>query len=296
MKTRQHLLMIPLICMFATFFLAGQKCEALESTSAPDTKWELDDIDNGEEATPRPTANASDKKPQKKPAKADATKKPLRTKYHFVMRRNTKETISLDSTVLKSPIKWSVSNRKIVRIISKSNKKCKVRLLKNGKATIKAKAKNATLQLKITVKSGTAFTKAWCKQWVKDYITKDMSSKDKLIAASSFITASGIFRYGSTSKPEDVISKKMGTCVSGGKLLVEMCKAMGFKAKLRFAAKDKMSRYPAFIRFASQHHNVEVKIKGKKYYIDGTPGLGVVYLCTSKKTVYSRNMLDAIPW
>lgn len=279
MKTKQHLLIISFICAVTAFALPGPDCASSEPTP-----------------NPSPTANVPEKKPQKKPAKTEATNKPLRTKYHFVMRRNAKETISLDSSVVKGPIKWSVSNRKIVRISSKNTKKCKVRLLKNGKAIIKAKAENVTLQFKITVKSGTAFTKAWCRQWVKDYITKKMSNKDKLIAASSFITASGIFCYGNTSKPEDVISKKMGTCVSGGKLLVEMCKTMGFKAKLRFAAKDKMSRYPTFMIFASQHHNVEVKIRDKKYYIDGTPGSGVVYLCTSKKTIYSWNMLDAIPW
>lgn len=295
MKIRQHLLTVSFICAVSAFALPGPDCSSSEPTPASHSQWVLDEIDNGEEPSPTPSLapNTTEKSPQN--AKAESTK-PLRTKYHYVMRNNTKETIFLDSSAVKGPIKWSVSNKKIANIVSKNTKKCRVRLLKNGKATIKAKAKNVTLQFKITVKSGTAFTKAWCRQWVKDYITKKMSSKDKLIAASSFITASGIFRYGSTSKPEDVLSKKMGTCVSGGKLLVEMCKAMGFKAKLRFAAKDKMSRYPAFIRFASQHHNVEVKIKGKKYYIDGTPGSGVVYLCTSKKTVYSWNMLDAIPW
>ncbi len=214
--------------------------------------------------------------------------------HNAVMRRGVKEDIKLAK--ISGFVKWSTSNKKVIKIVSKKKKKCIVHPLKNGKATITAKTKDIKIRFRITVKSGTAFVRAWCKQWVRDYITDDMSNRDKLICASAFLTVSGKFHYGNTSKPEDVISKRMGTCVSGGYLLVQMCKAMGFKAKLRFAAKDKMSRYPAGIVFASQHYNVEVKMKGKKYYVDGTPGVGTVYLCTSKKPIYSWSILDSIPW
>ena len=61
---------------------------------------------------------------------------------------------------------------------------------------------------------------------------------------------------------------------------------MGYKAKCRFAAKDKMSRYPQGIMFGSDHHNVQVKVKGKTYYVDGNPGMPMVYLTTSKKPIY----------
>lgn len=68
-------------------------------------------------------------------------------------------------------------------------------------------------------------------------------------------------------------------------------KNMGFTAKLRFAAKDNMSRYPGGVVFASQHHNVKVKIGGKTYYVDGTPESMFVYLSSETEPVFFATSL-----
>ena len=113
-----------------------------------------------------------------------------------------------------------------------------------------------------------------------------MDFKEKLILASAYVVSNNN-SYGNTSEPEDVITTGVGNCVSGGKLVACLCQTMGFNAKVRFAANDDMSRYPANIVFMDQHHNVEVEVDGRKYYIDGTPGGMMFYLSTKKKTLYS---------
>lgn len=185
----------------------------------------------------------------------------------------------------KGKVKWSSSNQDVAKILSKNNTECEVMPLKDGRATITARADNITIKYKVAVETGKKFLDAWCRQWVKDNITQDMDVKEKLILASAYVVSNNN-RYGSTSEPEDVITTGTGTCVSGGKLVAALCEAMGYDAKVRFAAKDDMSRYPPGVIFMEQHYNVEVKAGGKKYYIDGTPGGLVVYLCTKKKTLY----------
>ena len=198
-----------------------------------------------------------------------------------------KEYKYMFTVALKGKVTWSVSNKKIIKIFEHKDNVCKFLALKDGKATLTAKSKNGKdkCKFKITVKSGDAFVKAWCKQWVKDNITKKMDFKKKLIAASAYVVSTN-FQYGNTSKPEDVITSGVGNCISGGKLVAAMCEAMGYKAKVRFAAKDDMSRYPNGVIFMKQHYNVEVTVKGKKYYIDGTPGSMGVYLCTKRKQLF----------
>lgn len=203
--------------------------------------------------------------------------------YQSIVRKDYK--CWLQAVNANGKVKWSTSNKKVVKILSKNNQECEVMPLKDGKATITAKADNITIEYKLIVKSGKNFLNAWCKQWVKDHITEDMDFKEKLILASAYVVSNNN-SYGNTSEPEDVITTGIGNCVSGGKLVACLCQAMGFDAKVRFAANDDMSRYPANIIFMEQHHNVEVDVDGKKYYIDGTPGGMMFYLCTKKKTLY----------
>lgn len=186
----------------------------------------------------------------------------------------------------KGKVKWTVGDKKILKIVKKSNEECTVKALKDGKTYVRATAKNMAVTFKVTVKSGKAFIKAWSKQWAETYAADDMSDKEKLIFASSYLTTNGGFTYGNSSDPLVLLTKGYGTCVGGAKLLVYMCQAMGYKAKVRFAAKDKMSRYPQGVFFGEDHYNVEVTVNGKKYYIDGTPGSGCTYLSTSKKPIY----------
>jgi len=241
---------------------------------------------------------AADQEPVQEPASEetleDETEQTERkTEAKIVMCAGKKENLFIENA--KGSVKWSVGNKKILQILKQTNKKCRVKALKDGKTYVKASAQNGTITYKVTVKSGKAFVKAWCRLWTETCITDDMGDKEKLITASAFITSSGMFTYGDTYEPEDVLTEGIGTCVSGGRLLVYMCQAMGYEAKLRFAAKDDMSRYPSGVIFASQHYNVEVNVNGKKYYIDGTPGCGFVYLSTSKKPIYCQILGMEIP-
>lgn len=195
-----------------------------------------------------------------------------------------KGTLGIENA--EGSVKWSVDDGDILQIVKKTNKICRVKALKDGKTTVRASAKNITVTYKVTIKSGKAFVKAWCRLWAETHITDDMGDKDRLIIASSYITTFGAFSSGDTYEPEDLLNKGVGNCVSGGKLLVYMCQAMGYEAKLRFAAKDDMSRYPQGVIFASQHYNVEVRLNGRRYYIDGMPGSGFTYLSTGKKPIY----------
>lgn len=182
-------------------------------------------------------------------------------------------------------VEWSSSNENVIKFLSKHKKKCKIKALKDGRAELTAKADNITIRYKMVVKSGKEFFNAWCKQWVKDCIAEDMDFKEKLILASAYVVSNNN-SYGNTSEPEDVITSGVGNCVSGGRLVAGLCEAMGYDAKVRFAAGDDMSRYPAGVIFMEQHYNVEVTVDGRKYYIDGTPGSMMVYLSTKKKNLY----------
>lgn len=204
------------------------------------------------------------------------------TTNNFVVRKGSKYMFTAQ---MKGKINWSVDNKKILKIYKKKNGICYVKMLKEGKAILIAKSKRDKYKFKLTIRSGDAFVKAWCRQWVKDNIRKDMNFKDKLILASAYVVSTN-FQYGNASKPEDVITNGVGTCVSGSKLVAAMCQAMGYKAKVRFAAEDNMSRYPAGVVFMKQHYNVEVTVKGRKYYIDGTPGTMGVYLSTKKEPLF----------
>ena len=146
-----------------------------------------------------------------------------------------------------------------------------------------------------------AFLKSWCKDIGGLIKSENASPYDQVIVAAIYISSR--LKYGSASGAFDALKKGQGTCVSGNALLAELLKNMGFKAKLRFAAKDKMSRYPSGIIFAREHHNVRVTIEGKTYYVDGTPGSMIVYLSDETKPVFYATsmfgdwtvMLDNIP-
>lgn len=224
------------------------------------------------------TNSNTDKKEQ---TDGETVKKPIKQTVTCILTKGMKETFYLN---MDGKIKWSVRNKKIAKLTKKNNKKCTIKALKNGTTTITAKTATQTLTIKVSVKSGNSFVNAWCKDWVKKYISKDMSKYDKVLLASYYMNI--CYDYGQTSSVKDVIVKKKGTCVSGGKLLTKLLNKMGFTAKLRFAAKDNMARYPQGIYFASQHHNVQVKINKKSYYVDGTPATGFIYLSSSKKPLY----------
>lgn len=191
-------------------------------------------------------------------------------------------------------VTWKSKNKKIASV----NKKGKVTAKKKGTTYITATCGGKTYRCKVIVLSDSAFLKKWCKAWAKTYTTKDMSPYEKAIRASSYVTHT--FKYGNTGSAVDVLKTGKGTCYSGGLLVAALLKNMGIKASVRYAMKDKKSRYPAGIIFYAQHYNVCVKIKGKKYYVDGTPGLLFCYMSSSKKPIYYSvpifgTVLDLLP-
>ena len=177
-------------------------------------------------------------------------------------------------------VKWKSSNKKIATVSSTGKVKAKT----IGKATVTAICNNKQYKCKIVVLSNETFVKKWCKSIAKELKREYKNPYDRVLAAADYISTT--FHYGRAKNNFEVLKKRVGTCYSGNKLLVEILKAMGYKAKLRFAAKDNMSRYPAGVFFMSEHYNVLVKIKGKKHFVDGTPGAGFIYMSTTKKPIY----------
>lgn len=210
-------------------------------------------------------------------AAVTAAKPKLNTKkmYFYV---GGKFTLRLENA--SGTVKWSSSNKKVATV-SKSGK---VKAKATGKATIKAKYKNKVYKCKVIVLSNDKFVSTWCKSLGKQIKKGYKNPYDRVLAATCYVMEN--FQYGNSGSNFEVLTKGRGTCYSGNKLLVQILKSMGYKAKLRFAAKDNMSRYPSNVFFMKQHYNVLVKIKGKKYYVDGTPGTGFFYMSTSKKPIY----------
>ena len=182
-------------------------------------------------------------------------------------------------------VTWSTANPDIATVSTKG----KVKAKKKGETTLIAKNKGKKYKCKIVVISDKKFMSKWCKQWVKDYIVPGASSFDKVIIAGLYINT--YIKYGRAEDALDVLKKGQGTCVSANKLFVEMLKAMGFDAKIRFAANDDMSRYPAGIAFMKEHHNVKVKINNKWYFTDATPGTPILYISSKKEPVYYAGAL-----
>ena len=179
-------------------------------------------------------------------------------------------------------IKWSSSNPKVASV----SKKGLITGKKLGKAYIIAQYKNSKIKFQVKVLSPKKYTKATIKEIAKNIKKETKSPYLRVIYAA--IMVSSKTAYGSGSRNSfDVLTKRKGTCVSGNQLVADIIKAMGYKAKVRFAARDNMKRYPKGVYFYNQHHNVQVKIKGKTYYVDGTPGAGFVYLSSSKKPLFS---------
>ncbi len=177
-------------------------------------------------------------------------------------------------------VKWRTSNKAIATV----NSKGRVTAKKVGKCYIIAKYKGKQYKCKATVLSDNGFVKTWCKMIAKKIKKSNKSPYNQVLSATSFVAKN--FDYGSAKTPLDVIKKGRGTCVSANKLLVEILKALGFKAEIRFAGRDKMSRYPKGMMFMSHHHNVKVVIKGTTYYVDATPATGAFYMTTNKKPIY----------
>lgn len=194
-------------------------------------------------------------------------------------------------------IKWKSSKPSIATVSKKGTVKAK----RIGTCTVAAKYKGKTYKCKIFVLSDEKYLNTWCKSMAKQIKYNYSSPYDRVLAATWYVNTH--FSYGRSSTPFEVLTAGKGTCVSANKLLVEMLKALGFKAKVRFAANDKMKRYPPGVIFGSDHHNVKVTIKGKTYYVDATPESGCIYMSTSKKNIYleftmpgdERVVVDKVP-
>ena len=65
------------------------------------------------------------------------------------------QTVKISMKNNKKKVKWSVSNGKI-KIVKKTNKYAKIKAVKAGKATLKAKVGKKTYKCKITVKENTS--------------------------------------------------------------------------------------------------------------------------------------------
>ena len=220
---------------------------------------------------------------------AEETKKPELEYTQMLFYVGGKYDFSLKNAPAKK-VKWKTTNTRIATV----SKKGKVIAKKIGTCKLIATYKKKAYKCKIVVKSNHEFVKSWCKMIGNEIKHEHKSPYDRVIAAATHINA--YLNYGSSSNAFDALKKGRGTCVSGNALLVELLKSMGFKAKLRFAAKDKMSRYPSVLNFGSDHHNVKVTIKGKTYYVDGTPGSLVVYLSDETKPVYCDMYVLGTGW
>ena len=228
-------------------------------------------------------------------AKSTSSKPELSTKkmYFFV---NGQATITLNN-VGKKKVTWRSTNKSIATV----SKKGKVTAKGEGKCFVTATCNKKTYKCKIIVLSNEKFLKAYCKDIAAQIKKENKSPYDRVIMAAIFV--SGSLSYGSSYDAFDALAKGQGTCVSGNRLLVEILNTMGYPAELRFAAKDDMSRYPSNVIFYSDHHNVKVRIKGKTYYVDGTPGGLCVYLSSKKKPLFCASaalgswqvLLDNVP-
>lgn len=174
------------------------------------------------------------------------------------------------------------SNKGIVKVTRTGKSKFKIKARKNGTTTVTFSSKTFIGKYKIVVASGNSYVSKWTKNIASQIKASNKNVKDRLLMASSFIISN--FSYANKNyDAKTTIMKRKGTCYSAGVLLVKIYKAMGYKATLRYAVNDNMSRYPSNITFGSQHYNVKVVVKGKTYYLDATPGMGFVYLSNSKK-------------
>ena len=95
---------------------------------------------------------------------------------------STKKTIEVGKTVKislknnKKKVKWSVSNGKI-KIVKKTNKYAKIKAVKRGTATLKAKVGKKTYKCKITVKNKTKESAGTPKNFDEKLAEKNISKK-----------------------------------------------------------------------------------------------------------------------
>lgn len=206
----------------------------------------------------------------------------------IVILRGGKEPIGIASDTGKLTVKSS--NKKVFKVASVSKKKAIVKLkgVKNGTAKLTIKdSKYGKIVYKVKVATGKSYVNKWAKATADRTKEHFSTVKDRVFYASVYVVTE-FTKYGYISYSKDlsqVISKKKGTCHSVGLVLAKIYEAMGYKATVRSAVNDNMSRYPSGVYFGSDHYNVKVKAKGKTYYTDATPGNygGVTYLSTSKK-------------
>lgn len=199
----------------------------------------------------------------------------------IVMLKGGKQTLSFAESA--GTVKASSNNKKVVKVTKTGKLKFKFKGLKTGKATVTFTSDklSSAYKVKVVVASGNSFVNKWVKNLAKQITKSTSDTQQRLLMASEYIIAN--FSYANIFGDKKVISKQKGNCASAGRVLVKVYNAMGYKAKLRSAIHDKMSRYPSGISFGSDHYNVLVKAKGIAYYLDATPGMGFAYISNSKK-------------
>lgn len=197
----------------------------------------------------------------------------------IVMLKGTTQKVKYGSKF--GTIKYTLSKKNIIKVTRTSKYRFKVKALKNGTVTVVFKSDKIYDKYKVTVSSGNKFVNKWTKNIANQIKKKTSDAKEQLILGSEYIV--GNFSYANVYDSTKVISKRKGNCYSAGKILAKIYNALGYKATVRYAVKDKKSRYPSNITFASEHYNVKVKAKGKTYYLDATPAMGFVYISSSKK-------------
>lgn len=191
-------------------------------------------------------------------------------------------------------VKGASSNKKIVKVSQTGKNKFKIKALKNGSAKLTFTSDKLSVTYKVTVSSGSAYVNKWASNAANEIKSWTSEPKEQLVAASRLLV--GGFTYANVYDLEKVIFKQKGNCYSAGQVLVKICKKLGYKAKLRYAVNDNMSRYPAGISFGSNHYNVKVTAKGKAYFIDATPGMGFAYLSNSKKPLMEYMQISKGVW
>lgn len=201
------------------------------------------------------------------------------TSTKIIMLKGSTETASFDSSA--GTVKCSSSNKKIVKPVNSGKNKFKIKALKNGTARITFKSDKIKEDYTIVVASGNAYVNKWTKNIATEIRKTTKDTKQQLILASEYIV--GNFTYANVYDMKKVISKRKGNCYSAGQVLAKIYKALGYKAQVRSAIRDKKSRYPSNLIMGSDHYNVKVVAKKTTYYLDATPAMGFVYISNSKK-------------
>ena len=197
----------------------------------------------------------------------------------IVMLKGSTETAAFDSSM--GAVKCYSSNKKVVKPVASGKAKFKIKALKKGTARVTFKSSKFEESYIIVVASGSDYVNKWTKNIASEIRKATKDTKEQLVLASEYVV--GNFTYANVYDMKKVISKGKGNCYSAGQVLAKIYNALGYKAQVRSAIHDKKSRYPSNIIMGSDHYNVKVVAKKATYYLDATPGMGFVYISSSKK-------------